>query len=269
MSETKKKAAAPKPVNKPYLTGAPLDSSCIGGAVRFFVYLLLMAIAFLFLGAVLSFDSFALRLVLNLAVVVLLLTVMFQSGASAGSLAVNAGEMAYQRKESNRMLNPAEIRACYHPLKGFLTALLGSLPLLIASTVLACLTQRQMTTIGALPTWVSSMMNNVDNGAALAVYAQPDGNTAMTILRMIIRVCILPAVNIVGATNSDAMLRLEQLSPLLCCLPMIAYGLGYPQGVRIRAQVQADIAAGKRKARKKANKERKQRIQHNGPEQLN
>ena len=59
MSETKKKTAAPKPVSKkPYLTGTPLDSSCIGGALRFFLYLLMMAIAFLFLGAVLSFDSF-------------------------------------------------------------------------------------------------------------------------------------------------------------------------------------------------------------------
>lgn len=269
MSETKKKAAAPKPVNKPYLTGAPLDTSCIGGAARFFLYLLMMAIAFLFLGAVLSFDSFALRLVLNLAVVLLMLTVMFQSGVSAGSVAVSAGEMAYQRKESNRMLNDAEIRACYHPLKGFLTALIGSLPLLIASTVLACTAQRQMTGIGALPTWVSSMMNNVDNGAALVAYAQDSSVTGMTILRMVIRTCILPAVNIVGASNSDAMLRLEQFSPLLCCLPMIAYGLGYPQGVRVRAQVQADIAAGKRKARKKANKERKQRTQHSGPEQLN
>ena len=53
MSETKKKTAAPKPVSKkPYLTGKPLDSSCIGGAMRFFLYLLMMAIAFLFLGAV-------------------------------------------------------------------------------------------------------------------------------------------------------------------------------------------------------------------------
>ena len=195
MSETKKKTAAPKPVSKkPYLTGTPLDSSCIGGALRFFLYLLMMAIAFLFLGAVLSFDSFTLRLIINLAVVLLMLTVMFQSGAAAGSVAVNAGEL---------------------------------------------------------------------------VYAQDGGVAGMTILRIVIRTCILPAVNIVGATNSDAMLRLEQFSPLLCCLPMIAYGLGYPQGVRIRTQVQADIAAGKRKARKKANKERKQRAAQNGPEQLN
>ena len=255
MSETKKKTAAPKPVSKkPYLTGTPLDSSCIGGAMRFFLYLLMMAIAFLFLGAEYLFVN-----VLS-GVVSEDKTVLAQN---------YAGELAYQRKESNRMLNDAEIRACYHPLKGFLTALIGSLPLLIAATVLACTTQRQMTSIGALPTWVSSMMDNVDNGAALAVYAQDGGVAGMTILRIVIRTCILPAVNIVGATNSDAMLRLEQFSPLLCCLPMIAYGLGYPQGVRIRTQVQADIAAGKRKARKKANKERKQRTSQNGPEQLN
>ena len=73
MSETKKKTAAPKPVSKkPYLTGTPLDSSCIGGALRFFLYLLMMALAFLFLGAVLSFDSFTLRLIINLAVVLLM-----------------------------------------------------------------------------------------------------------------------------------------------------------------------------------------------------
>lgn len=126
-----------------------------------------------------------------------------------------------------------------------------------------------MTSIGALPTWVSSMMDNVDNGAALAVYAQDGGRRGHD-----------------DSAHSDShlhparrqhcrcdeqrrKLRLEQFSPLLCCLPMIAYGLGYPQGVRIRTQVQADIAAGKRKARKKANKERKQRTAQNGPEQLN
>ncbi len=67
-------------------TGTPLDSSCIGGALRFFLYLLMMAIAFLFLGAVLNFHSFTLRLIINLAVVLLLLTVMFQSGAAAAAL---------------------------------------------------------------------------------------------------------------------------------------------------------------------------------------
>ena len=106
---------------------------------------------------------------------------------------------------------------------------------------------------------------------AEALYAfaqlQAAGGAGRTIRRIVIRTCILPAVNIVSATNSDAMLRLEQFSPLLCCLPMIAYGLGYPQGVRIRTQVQADIAAGKRKARKQANKERKQRTAQHGPEQ--
>lgn len=113
------------------------------------------------------------------------------------------------------------------------------------------------------------MMDNVDNGAALAVYAQDGGVAGMT-----------------DSAHSDSHLHparrqhcrcdeqrrnasLGAVQPLLCCLPMIAYGLGYPQGVRIRTQVQADIAAGKRKARKKANKERKQRAAQNGPEQLN
>ncbi len=157
---------------------------------------------------------------------------------------------------------------CHHPLKGFLTALICLLPLLIGATVLACTAQRQMTSIGALPTWVSSMMDNVDNGAALAVYAQDGGVAGITILRIVIRTCILRRQH----CRCDEQRRnasLGAVQPLLCCLPMIAYGLGYPQGVAHRTQVEADIAVGKRKARKKANKERKQRTASNGPEQLN
>ncbi len=254
---------------KPYLTGKPLDSSCLGSALRFFLYYLLIAVAFLFLGVMLSFDNFVVNLVVNAALLLAMLTVMFQSGATAGTGAVNAGEMAYQRKESGRMLNPGEVDACYHPMKGLLTALLGSLPVLIAATVLACLAQRQMTSIGALPTWVSSMQSNVDNGIALAVYNQQSTDVGMNILRVVVRCCILPFLNIVGTSNKDAVLTLEHLSPLLCCLPMLAYGLGYPQGVKIRAQVQADIAAGKRKAKKKAKKEQRQREQRSSSQQLN
>ena len=60
-----------------------------------------------------------------------------------------------------------------------------------------------------------------------------------------------------------------RLTAPMCIAGGICMQLLEHEGVRIRAQVQADIAVGKRKARKKANKERKQRAAQNGPEQLN
>lgn len=270
MSEKKKKPSNAKPVGKPFLRGTALDTSCVGGALKFCLYLVMMGIAFLFIGAVLSFDSFALRVIINGALILLMLMILFQAGSVSGTVAVNAGELAYQRKESGRMLNQAEINACYHPVKGFLTALIGSIPLIAAATALALRAQRQMTSIGALPSWVTALQGDVDTGAGLALYAQRDSLTAEMILRLIIRSCLMPVVSIIGANNKDAMLLMEQLSPLLCCLPMIAYGLGYTQGVRVRAMVHANIALGKKKAKKKANKERKARAQQpRGPEQLN
>lgn len=270
MSDKKKKPAKVKPVGKPFLRGKALDTSCVGGALKFCLYLVMIGIAFLFIGAVLSFDNFALRVAINGALILLMLTILFQSGSVSGAVAVNAGEMAYQRKESGRMLNQAEINACYHPLKGFLTALIGSIPLLIAAIALSSMAQRQMTSIGALPSWVTALQNDVDTGAGLAVYAQHESMTAEVILRLLIRSCLMPVVSIIGADNKDAMLLMEQLSPLMCCVPMIAYGLGYTQGVRVRAMVHANIALGKKKAKKKANKERKARAQQpRGPEKLN
>ncbi len=269
MSQAKKKHTAPKAEGKPFLRGKPLDSSCIGGALKFFLYLIMMGLAFLFIGVVLSFDSLVLRIALNGSLIVLMLAIMFQSGSVSGTAAVSAGEIAWQRRETGRMVNQAEINACYHPVKGFLTALFGSIPLLIAATALALMAQRQMTSIGALPSWVTALKDNADVGGGLAVYSQQSSLTAETVLRLLIRSCLMPVVSIIGADNKDAMLLMEQLSPLMCCVPMIAYGLGYTQGVRVRAMVHANIALGKKKAKKKAKKEQRSRVQPRGPEQLN
>ena len=90
------------------------------------------------------------------------------------------------------------------------------------------------------------------------------------VLRLIVRMSIMPYVNLVGSTNKDGLLLLERFSPLLALIPGLVYGWGYTQGVAVRSQVHTDIAAGKRKQKRKEKKARQQRqAQRKGPEQLN
>lgn len=255
---------------KPFDRGAPLDKSCAGQIVRFFVYILMTMLAVLLLGVMLNMDFFALRLMFNLSLEAVVLMIYYQTGATNGTQAVMAGEFVHQRKSSGRNVEAAEEKACYHPLKGFLVGLLGSLPLLIAAVILSVITKRQMTGIGALPTWVSSLKDDVDGAAALAYYFEGSAPALESILRLIVRSFNMPFVSIIGQADKDALYLLEKVSPLLCLLPTIAYGLGYMAGVPIRARVHENIAEGKRKARRKQKKEQKARAaKYKGPEQLN
>ena len=158
---------------------------------------------------------------------------------------------------------------CYHPIKGFLSALIGSLPIILCAIVLAFIAERQMTNIGTLPSWVSGIESRPEIGNALAIYHETGSMSLEALLRLIVRMTIMPYVNLIGASNKDAMLTLERVSPLVNLLPALAYGLGYMSGVNVRTIVHTNIALGKKKAKRKQAKERRSRIQRRGPEQLN
>jgi len=191
-----------------------------------------------------------------------------QFGMNAGADAVNQGEIMYARQEKGRPVADWEKKLCYHPFKGFLSALIGSLPVVLCSLILAFIAKRQMTSLGALPAWVTSFEGREEIGGALTYYHVVDGMSLETIMRLIIRMTVMPFVNIVGAENMDAMLTLERVSPVLNLLPAVIYGIGYMRGVAVRTTVHTDIALGKKKAKRKQAKERRARVQRT-PNQLN
>lgn len=260
-----------KPPKPQFVRGEAFDKTVPVDAVKFFVSELLMMVAFLMLGVIADFNWAFLRYLCNGLFIGAALLIFFEMGCSSGTNAVSAGEMAYDRLASNRTVQEWERKLCYHPLKGLIAGLLGSIPLLICSVLLMCLAQRQMTSLGALPTWLTTIERRVEVGNALAYYHEMDGMTLESLMRLVVRIAVMPYVCIIGPENKDAMLLLERLSPLVNLLPALAYGLGYTNGVNVRAQVHANIALGKKRARKKQQKELKQRQQNRqkGPEQLN
>lgn len=267
--QQKKKGKKPiKPVKKPFLKGNPVDRGTLGSAVKFFFSLFGLVVANLLLGTMAMWDIQWLNVLFNCALLLVIYGIYYQTGAGKGTAAVNQGEILFQQKEAGKAVGAKEQATCFHPLKGFLIGLIGLLPALACAVMLAAVAQKQYTGLGALPSWISALQRQTETAGALTMYAADTTMTMESTLRVIVRMLLMPFVNMVGSGNSDGLLMLERLSVLPMLLPGISYGIGYLQGVSIRSKVHTDIALGKRK---RARKEKKRRQARNakGPEQLN
>lgn len=271
MEAKKKKTAKKQPVvKKPYLTGSAVDGGTARSAVMFLVSLLVMMVAFLMLSAMMLWDNLIIRIAFNGALLAMCYLLFYQSGAGAGAGGVEKGEIMYQRENSGRSVEASDRARCFHPAKGFVNGLLGSLPLVLCAVILAVTAEKQVAGLGALPSWLTTLERRSEIGDALTHFHQSASLGVTGVMRMIVRMALMPVVNMIGAENADGLLMMERLSPLLALLPAMAYGVGYLRGVSVRDQVHTDIAKGKRKQAKKARKQRQARAAaKKGPEQLN
>lgn len=267
----KKKKHKPLKVTKPYVRGRIVDRTTAPGALKFFFGTLGMSLAFLLVGVMMSFENRVLCILINGVIAMSAYMIFHQSGAGAGADAVNQGEIMYARQAKGRPVADWEAKLCYHPLKGLVTALLGSIPIVACSLILACIAQRQVSNLGTLPSWLSGVESRPEIGNALLYYHETGSMSLESAMRLIIRMTTMPYVNMVGPESKDGMLMLERISPLLNLLPALAYGVGYMSGVQIRTNIHTNIEVGKRKAKKKQQKQMKERSarQHSGPQQLN
>lgn len=276
MQNSRKKKQKVPMVKKPFIRGRMIDRTTPGAALKFFAFTVMMIFVYFMSMIVATLEISILNLAINLAIIGVTWMIFWQSGIAAGADAVNQGEIMYQRREKGRPVADWEAEMCYHPLKGLTAALIGSLPLLLASVVFASVAQRQMTTLGVLPTWVSGFESRPEIGGALAYYHQEATMDLEAVLRVVIHVATMPWLSIVGVDNKDAVLVLERLSPVLNLLPALSYGVGYMMGTRERAAVHGNVELGKQKLRKKQRREQRVRQKQNqaaasrrGPEQLN
>lgn len=258
-------------VTKPYMKGSVYDRTTLPGALKFFGGTVVLCVVFLILGVMMNLEAQWLNALINIAILLATFIFFQQIGMGSGADAVSQGEIMFAREEKGRPVADWERSLCFHPLKGLLSALIGSMPLFLCSLVLALIAQRQMTTLGSLPSWLSGVESREEIGAALTYYHEAGSMSLESVLRLIVRMSTMPYVNLVGAANKDGMLLLERISPILNLLPALAYGLGYIGGVNVRANVHTNIALGKKKAKRKQARERRDRQQqvHRGPEQLN
>ncbi len=255
-------------VSKPYMTGAPVDRTTLSGAVKFFFGTLGMVLVYLLIGVMMNWESRFLNITINSVIIFAAMLLFYQTGMTSGADAVNQGEIMLAREEKGRPVEPWERQMCYHPMKGLVKALLGSIPLVLCSLFLALTAERQVANLGTLPQWISGLENRAEIGDPLMYYHYTSSLNLEAVIRFIVRMATMPYVNIVGATNRGAMLILERISPLLNLLPAVAYGVGYRNGTLVRTAVHTSIAQSRKKRARKQRKEQRAR-QNTSRNQLN
>lgn len=256
--------------NKPFLTGSIFDERTAKSALTFFGTLIIVFFISFIACVSASFSSLLLRLLLNSAVIILALYILYNNGAKRGAEDVTKGEILWQKKEKGQYFSDSEKEMSFHVLKGFVNGMLGSIPFIILGIVLAFNTTIQMTESGALPSWMQAYTNRNDIGKALVNYLQPEGMNIIDFIRMIVRITILPFVNIVGTGNKTGVLWIERLSPIILMLPALSYGAGYMSGRSIRAQVHTAINENERKRIRREKKKTRNIIQtRKEPDKLN
>ena len=267
--QTNKKTKKPvKIVSKPYVRGTLFDKHTVFSALKFFGAMFGTTIALLCLGSTIVFDIPWLSTLLNIGLLLAMYALFMNTGSSKSVAQITQGEMLYNRRESGRTLNKEDERSCYHPLKGFVNALLGTIPFLLLALILAVTAERLMTATGTLPSWINNFENRVEIGAPLAHYHESDALTLTAVCRIVIRMLLMPFVTLIGTNNYEALLVLERISPLLVLLPAACYGFGYTRGPGLRAVVHTSIRANDRKRRKREKRMQRDRALQQ-PEQLN
>lgn len=270
-NKTAKKKTRVREVNKPFLTGNILDANTARNALLFLGSVIVIYLVALIACVSAAFDSMILRILMNGAVIFLIMMIIFNNGNKKGAEDVARGEILYQKQEKGQAFSESEKRICYHPAKGFATALIGTLPFLIPALILAFSTSLQMTGAGALPSWMQAYLRRSEIGNALGSYTNPESMNAVDYIRTAIRICILPYVNIIGSSDKHGMLVLERISPLIMLIPAVFYGTGYMRGKRVRTQIHTAISENEKKRNRKDKKKAAQRrnARPHEPEQLN
>lgn len=261
-----------QPVHKPFLTGNAADENTLRNSIKFFGIMIVIFLVTFIACASASFSNLILRIALNTAVIAVSLMIFYNSGAGRGSDDVIRGEILYQKQEKGLTFSESERKICFHPMKGYLTGVIGSIPFLAAAVILAANTSLQTTGAGALPSWMQAYTGRSDIGEALVNYTQPEGMYFIDYVRALVRICIIPIVNIIGYENKNGMFIIERISPLILLLPAMAYGTGYLTGKKIRTRIHTVISENERKRARKDRKRKNKRTNENRqrePEQLN
>ena len=272
MTTTKKKPV--KIVTKPFLTGGIFDENTLKNILKFFGMLVLFFLVGLIVSLMSGFGGHqVVSIIFNTLVILLLLYVSLTQGTKLGTEAVARGEILCQRKEKGEEMTENERKLSFHPAKGFIIGLLGTLPFLILAIVYASMARRQITSVGMLPSVASNMIHRSEIGDPLTpVYTETPASDAVDILRPIVRACLMPVYRMADTDNKNLLLTLDRLTPLMMLFPAIAYGFGYLLGRNERTRVHTWIEESRRIRKRRENRERRERqanSENRTPEQLN
>lgn len=255
-----KKKNTPTPVYKPFLRGNMVSALALKRGLKVFGILAAFAFFGVLASGVFAFDNALFRILINGVLLAFGCLLMMNEGSRFGEGDVTFAEIALKRQEEGKEVTKQDRDTCYHPGKGFVSALVGAAPFLLVSIVYALIATKQSYTLGVLPSWVQSYEGQSEIGQALAYYHESSAVTLEQILRLVVRLLLFPYMNMFGAGDYGRLLVLDRLSPLLTLIIPVFYGIGYLRGPQLRAMVHGNIRMARRRHNRKERKAREQRV---------
>lgn len=268
MQRNARKGPPVEVVRKPIVKGSWHSRDAWQLALKRMVSFVGVSAILLVCGALITFESLALRVVFALAVAGVVTYYQYGAGMTQGAKAVAFGEILYVRRMEGHAVAEQECQRSFHPFKGLFATLVGCAPFVLFAIVFACMTEKVSYTLGTLPSWTESMMHQTEFATALAYYNTPASTTALDVMRVLDRAMIMPFISVAAHLGNDALLLMERLSPLLVLVAPLGYGIGYAQGQSLRDKVHTGIKLGDEKKKSRERKARKKRQRSAAPERL-
>lgn len=231
-------------------------------SLRLFAYPLLMTLISFILSPVLMSEWMVLRIGANALLVALMIFLLGYHGAYRGEKDVQNSFHLLTLQENDKEPSRQELAAGFHPMKGIVTGLLGVAPWFVAAVLLALLTQPYVYQLQDLPSYLQAYLGVPDIGAALSYYGEKIATTPVDVLRVLVRLVIMPYVNMAGTLTDAVSMLMDRISPLLVCILPLSYVIGYLMGPRMYRRTLARNEAAKKAHRKKvARNQRKAKAQ--------
>lgn len=257
-----------KPVIKPYLRGSWHGKEATRKGLKLILSILFVSFMYLLLGLLLSFESFALRVISSFVIVVFAAFYMYYRGANSGEADTAFGEIMHQHEQNGKAVTQSDRDRCFHPAKGFYEVLIALLPYLLLTLLFAALAQPLTYTLGVLPSWVEGPALQTHVGEALSYYNTQESPLFISVLRIAARAATMPFINVSLMLGTEGVLWAERLTPVWVLFAPLAYGFGYLQGPRLRIKINTGIAIGINKKNRKERKARRARTVNKSPKQL-
>lgn len=257
-----------KLVVKPILYGTWNGGYATRKGLKMILSILFIGILYTILGLMLSFDSAFLRVLTSSVLIFFACFYMYSQGINAGEGDAHFSEIMYQHQQEGKTIAPQDLDRCYHPGKGFYEVMVALIPYLLITLVFAFLVRPLTYTLGVLPSWLNSSMEQTHVGEALSYYTSSSTSLFMPILRVIVRALTMPFINVALLLDTNGMLWAERLTPLWISFAPLAYGIGYLQGPSVRTKVNTGIKIGVHNKKRKERKARKVRTASKTPERL-
>lgn len=201
--------------------------------------------------------------VLNVLLLACYFMLEFLEGASRGEHDVTMSRTVQGRLEKGIEPEKLELARCYGPRKAFAAFGLAISGFFVMAVIVALAAKPYTYSLQDLPTWMNAYMGRSDISDALHYYTVMESATIADYLRIVVRACILPFVNLFTDVVSASMI-IDRLSPLFIILLPLMYPLGYLCGPHLYAKRMRNNAEAKKatlkRIRKKNKKERQQRL---------